>query len=425
MPPLVGARKIPTENKDSFLAPSGGRCSISVATGVSGSSGLQRNVTCSVASCQVSGHRTSNIPPSKRSVKTSAPFREAGSVETTVKYISVGRKDCRERLQDSVCISASAFQRRGLHFRETGTSAFVDTGVASSAGQRGHRTCSPARQRVRLLQPVFSGSQERRWVASNFRLNRYLRSYKFKMLTIKMIVSQIQSGDWFVTFDLKDAYFHVEILPQHRKFLRFAFGGKAYQYQVLPFGLALSPRTYTKCMDAALAPLRLQGIRILDYIDDWLILAQSQELALRHRDVVLAHLESLGLRLNAKKSVLYPAQRTTYLGVVWDSITMQAQLSPARVESFLNALKNIKLGQRITVHYLQRVLGLMAAASTVIPLGLLANEIISVVAQSQGISSKGQSPEANKGYAPGASYHFYVFQTLGPTLGPCCRRKIL
>ncbi len=171
----------------------------------------------------VSGHHTSNIPPSKRSVKTSAPFREAGSVEATAKYISVGRKDCRERLQDSVCISASVFQRRGLHFRETGTSAFVDTRVASSAGQRGHRTCSPARQRVRLLQPVFSGSQKG-W------------------------------GDWFVTIDLKDAYFHIEILPQHRKFLRFAFGGEAYQYRVLPFGLALSPRTYTKCMDAALTP---------------------------------------------------------------------------------------------------------------------------------------------------------------------------
>ena len=95
------------------------------------------------------------------------------------------------------------------------------------------------------------------------------------MLTLKMIVSQIQLEDWFVTIDLKDAYFHIEILPQHRKFLRFAFGGKAYQYRVLPFGLALSPRTYTKCMDAALAPLRLQGIRILNYINDWLILAQS------------------------------------------------------------------------------------------------------------------------------------------------------
>ncbi len=44
-------------------------------------------------------------------------------------------------------------------------------------------------------------------------------------------------------------------------------------------------------------------------------------------------------------------------------------------------------------------------------LGPPANEIISVVAQSQGITSKGQSPEANKGYAPGASYPFYVVQT--------------
>ncbi len=48
---------------------------------------------------------------------------------------------------------------------------------------------------------------------------------------------------------------------------RCSFGGKAYQYKVLPFGLALAPRTFTKCMDATLAPLRLQGIRVLNYLD--------------------------------------------------------------------------------------------------------------------------------------------------------------
>lgn len=89
-----------------------------------------------------------------------------------------------------------------------------------------------------------------------------LRTYKFKMLTIKTIVSQIQSENWFVTITLKDAYFHIEILPQHTKFLRFAFEGRAYQYRVLQFGLALSPCTYTKCIDATMAPLRLQGIHI-------------------------------------------------------------------------------------------------------------------------------------------------------------------
>ncbi|KAI2644881.1 Retrovirus-related Pol polyprotein from transposon 17.6 [Labeo rohita] len=46
------------------------------------------------------------------------------------------------------------------------------------------------------------------------------------MLTINQVVSRIRSEDWFVTVDLKDTYFHVSILPQHMKFLRFAFTGK-------------------------------------------------------------------------------------------------------------------------------------------------------------------------------------------------------
>ncbi|KAK3573995.1 hypothetical protein QTP86_034370, partial [Hemibagrus guttatus] len=88
-------------------------------------------------------------------------------------------------------------------------------------------------------------------------LNCALKMFKFKMLTL--IVLQIRAEDWFVTIDLKDAYFHLGVLPEHRKFLSFA-----YQYCVLPFGLALSPCTFTKCMDAALVPLRLQGICVLN-----------------------------------------------------------------------------------------------------------------------------------------------------------------
>ncbi|KAL0185802.1 hypothetical protein M9458_017472, partial [Cirrhinus mrigala] len=115
---------------------------------------------------------------------------------------------------------------------------------------------------------------------------------------------------------------------------------------------------------AALAPLRLRGIHILNCIDDWLILAQLEHMAVQHRDVVLAHMKELGVETERQ-------EETTYLGAVWDSTTMQARLSPARIESILTAVTRVKEGRSLTVKQFQRLLGLMAAASSVIPFGLL------------------------------------------------------
>ncbi len=260
-------------------------------------------------------------------------------------------------------------------------------------------------------------------------LNRSVRRLKFRMLTVKQVVSQIRSKDWFITIDLKDAYFHISILPSHRKFLRFAYRGKAYQYRVLPFGLTLSPRTFTKCFDAALDPLRLQGNRILNYIDDCLILAHSEQMAVRHRDVVLAQMKELGLRLNAKKSVLSPLQRTTYLGVMWHSTTMQARLSPARIESILTTVRRVRESLSLTVKQFQRLLGLMAAASKVIPFGLLYMRPLQWWLKSKGFSLRGNPFRMIK-VTQRCLYALDMwrkpwFLSQGPVLGAPCRRVTL
>ncbi len=57
------------------------------------------------------------------------------------------------------------------------------------------------------------------------RLNHALMRRLFRMITLKQILSQIRTGDWFCSLDLKDAYFHIQIAPHHRRFLRFAFEG--------------------------------------------------------------------------------------------------------------------------------------------------------------------------------------------------------
>ncbi len=153
-------------------------------------------------------------------------------------------------------------------------------------------------------------------------LNRALHKLLFRMLTQRRIFQCIRPFDWFAAIYLKDAYFHVSILPRHRPFLRFAFEGRAYQYKVLPFGLSLSPRVFTKVVEAALVPLREAGIRVLNYLNDWLILAQSRALLCEHRDTVLGHLSRLGLRVNWEKSKLSPVQRISFLGMELDSVNV-------------------------------------------------------------------------------------------------------
>ncbi len=109
----------------------------------------------------------------------------------------------------------------------------------------------------------------------------------------------------------------------------------------------------------------------------------------QHRDVVLAHLKVLELRLNAKKSVLSLLQRTTYLGVVWDSTTMQARMSPARIELILTEVRRVKESQSLTVKQFQRLLGLMAAASNVLPVGLLYMRPLHWWLKTKGFSPRG------------------------------------
>ncbi len=84
------------------------------------------------------------------------------------------------------------------------------------------------------------------------------------------------------------------------------------------------------------------GVRILNYLDDWLILDQSREQMSDHRDLVLRHLSQLGLRVNWEKSKLSPVQRISFLGVELDSVSMTARLTEERAQAVLNCLSSLR-----------------------------------------------------------------------------------
>lgn len=60
-----------------------------------------------------------------------------------------------------------------------------------------------------------------------------------------------------------------------------------YQYHVVPFGLATTPRIFTKCMAVVATHLQQQRISVFPYIEDWLVVADTAEQVSNNLDRVL------------------------------------------------------------------------------------------------------------------------------------------
>ena len=136
----------------------------------------------------------------------------------------------------------------------------------------------------------------------------------FKMETQGSFRSAIRSQEWTVSIDVRDAYLHVPMHQAVRKYLSFVVN-KVYQFTCLPFGLATSPREFTKLLRPVVSLLRQQGVKLHVYLDDWLIRADTPEQAQLHAQTTIRVLQFLGWIINFEKSDLTPSQDFQFIGM--------------------------------------------------------------------------------------------------------------
>ena len=144
-----------------------------------------------------------------------------------------------------------------------------------------------------------------------------------------------QRGDFLASLDLKDAYFQIPIHPSSRKLLRFTSEGTVYQFRALCFGLSTAPQVFTRVFAAVSAWAHSHGIRLLQYLDAWLVLASSEQEAGQAVQPLLSLCRTLGIVINEKKSDLVPSQTAKYLGMTIDTEASKVFPSLAQVEKFL------------------------------------------------------------------------------------------
>ena len=174
-----------------------------------------------------------------------------------------------------------------------------------------------------------------------------------------MLRDLLREGDYLVKIDLKDAYLTVPIWKGHQKYLRFLWKDTMLEFACLPFGLATAPRVFTKLMKPVVAMLRQRGVRLIIYLDDILIMAESEDLVLHQAASILNLLESLGFVINYKKSQLVPSQQIEFLGFLIDSVTMSVQLSGEKLRKIRKQCRQLLNLEQILLRELSEFLGLL------------------------------------------------------------------
>ena len=210
-----------------------------------------------------------------------------------------------------------------------------------------------------------------RFILNLVNLNKFIKPNHFKMEDLKSACKILNRNDYLCTVDLKNAFLLVNLDCKSRKYIRFIFDGKLYQFLSLPFSLCLSPLVFTKIMRPVFAYLRIKGFRSNVYLDDCLLYGSSYEKCLKNLEFTINTLETLGLIVNYEKSNFIPSNRCKFLGCIIDSIKFTVELTENRKSTILTKLNSFKYEKHYKIRDYAQLQGLLVSAFSGVEYGMM------------------------------------------------------
>ena len=201
--------------------------------------------------------------------------------------------------------------------------------------------------------------------------NAYVQYVRFKMTTLKKILTLVTRGSHMVSVDLCDAYLTVWVSLAFQCLLKFTWRGQLLKFVSMPFGLGESPRKFTKLCKPPLAIIRQAGYTIAAYLDDFFQCEQSYQVckeALLHAYSLLV---SLGFLPNHNKSSYEPSQIIEALGHIINSIEMTVTLPLSKKQAIVLLCSQAVCSQTMTIRHLCMLIGKLISCLLAHPLGHL------------------------------------------------------
>lgn len=231
--------------------------------------------------------------------------------------------------------------------------------------------CFPFRFFLSRVFLVPKENGKKRPVLNLKRLNQFLNPKPFRLINYQQIPKFIQENDYMMKVDLKNAYFHIPVQESHRRFLAFVYKGQFFNMTCLPFGIATAPLVFSRITNWIAGMLRSRGVRIVVYLDDFLLANQDPVLLAEQARETIHFLRELGFVINVDKTSWVPTHMIEYLGIVWDSEKNVKLLSVEKVKRTRQQIRGIIQRRTWNWQEAKSVIGRLSFAAFVVPLGRL------------------------------------------------------
>ena len=203
-------------------------------------------------------------------------------------------------------------------------------------------------------------------------INNYMETTfaPFSYNSVETAVQVLDPLDYLAVVDISSAYRSVNVHADHAHFqgLSWDFGdGPVWLRDLrLCFGLRSAPNIFNSISDLIVKIANARGAsRIINYLDDFLVIANDAETCKAHRDIVTSTIELLGF-LVAWNKVTEPSTVATFLGISIDTVNMELSLPLEKVDKLKNFLTTLLEKDAATKKELERVGGLVSHCSYVV-----------------------------------------------------------
>lgn len=157
-------------------------------------------------------------------------------------------------------------------------------------------------------------------------LNRIVKSDNYSLPRITEILEGLKGKTFFSKIGLKDAFYSIEIIEEHRHKTAFMVGHKLYQWTRMPMGFKNTPSIFQRAIDKVLQGV--VGIGCQVYVDDIVVFGETKEEHDRFLTEVLRRLRVNGFVINREKSK-FGIEEIEYLGFVVSKDTRRPKMDPA------------------------------------------------------------------------------------------------